>query len=344
LDIFEADMANAEPAHERLPRLPRQIHRVAVMLCRHHSLASLGLVMDTFRMANQVPGTHRFELLRVSADGLPVPHPDGLLGVDGGVALLARAEAVLIPSLWTQGEAAVAENTVLIEALRDLPPAVLVASLCTGAYLLAATGRLDSQPATLHWNLAQAFQQRFPQVRVQAQETLTEAGGLICSGGSMAAMDGCLHVLRRLADRDTARRVAQMMVMDERHGPQTQYMPAYGWRRHGDRQMRRVEACLVARHAEPLTLDELATLAHVSVRTLQRRFLAATGMTPIQYQQAVRIERAKALLEAGQLAVSEVAAQVGYQDRVAFGRLFKKAAGMTPAAWRQRHPSTDFIP
>lgn len=317
-------------------RAPRQVHRVAVVLCRHHSLASLGLVMDTFRMGNQVPGPHRFELLRLSADGHPVAHPDGQLSVDGDVSRMAEAHAVLIPSLWTQGEAAVAENAVLIEALRVLPPQVLVASLCTGAYLLAATGRLDGRPATLHWMLADAFQQRFAQVRVRAHQNLTDDGGLVCSGGSLAAMDGCLHVVRRLAGRDTARRLAQMMVVDERHGPQTCYMPAYGWRRHGDREMRRVEASLVARHAEPLTLDELASLVHVSVRTLQRRFLAATGMTPIQYQQAVRIERAKDLLEAEHLPVPDVAARVGYQDRVAFGRLFKKATGMTPAAWRQR--------
>jgi transcriptional regulator GlxA family with amidase domain len=313
---------------------------VAVLLCRHHSLASLGLVMDTFRMGNQVPGAHRFELLRLSADGQPVPHPDGLLSVDGGLPCMAGMDAVLIPSLWTEGEAAVAENAGLIDALRALPPHVLVASLCTGAYLLAASGRLDQQPATLHWMLAEAFQQRFPQVRVQSHRNLTEAGGLICSGGSLAAMDGCLQVVRRLAGRDTARRLAQMMVVDEHRGPQTNYMPAYGWRRHGDREMRRVEASLVARHAEPLTLDELAALVHVSVRTLQRRFLAATGMTPIQYQQAVRIERAQDLLEAEHLPVPDVAARVGYQDRVAFGRVFKKATGMTPAAWRQRRAPT----
>src|SRR5258707_5875179 len=93
-------MANVTAGTERLPRPPKQVHRVAVVLCRHHSLASLGLVMDTFRMADQVPSAHRFELLRVSADGQPVPHPDGLLGVDGGVALLAQAQAVLNPSLW----------------------------------------------------------------------------------------------------------------------------------------------------------------------------------------------------------------------------------------------------
>ena len=314
----------------------RTVHRVGVVMCRQHSLGSLGLVMDTFRMGNQVPGADRFELWRLSADGRPVDHPDGQLAIDGGLDLMARMDAVLIPSLWTEGEQAVAENAVLVEALRVLSPNVLVATLCTGAYLLAASGRLDHRPATLHWMLADAFSQKYPLVQVRAGENITDDGDVVCSGGSLAAMDGCLQVVRRLAGRDTARRVAQMMVVDEQLGPQTRYMPAYGWRRHGDREMRRIEASLVARHAEPLTLDELAALAHVSVRTLQRRFLAATGMTPIQYQQAVRIERAKDLLESEHLPVPDVAARVGYQDRVAFGRVFKKATGMTPAAWRQQ--------
>ena len=87
---------------------------------------------------------------------------------------------------------------------------------------------------------------------------------------------------------------------------------------------------------QTLSLDEMAALIHVSVSTLQRRFLAATGMTPVQYLQAVRIERSKDLLESERLPVPAIAAKVGYQDRVAFGRLFKKMVGMTPAAYRQK--------
>lgn len=326
LDIFDADMV----------KTARRIHKIGVYVCRHHSLASVGLVMDTFRMANQVPGAHRFALTRISHDGHPVPHPDGVLTMDGDLSAMAGMDLIAIPSLWARGDAAVDDNPQLIQALKALPPQVMVVTMCTGAYLLAASGRLNERQATTHWLLADGFQQRFPQVRLNAAENLTHDGNFICSGGSLAAVDACLYVVQLLAGRDTAREVARMMVTDVHRGPQTWYMPPHGWRQHTDAEVRQLEAFIAEHHSDSFTLDDLAARIHVSVRTLQRRFLAATGMTPLQYQQAVRIERGKDLLASGKLAVQDIAAQVGYQDRVAFGRLFKKVTGMTPAAYRQR--------
>jgi AraC family transcriptional regulator, transcriptional activator FtrA len=339
MDIFDAETDKIWP--EALAPIvtqqpTRQLHRVGVAMCPQMSLASLGLLLDVFRMGNQLPGPHRFELTRVSEDGASVPHSDGDLRVEGDASLLAGMALVVVPSLWTEGDAAVAGNPRLVAALRDLPERVLVATMCTGAYLLAATGRLNQGQATTHWLLADALQVRFPEVQVRADANLVEQGNLICSGGSMAGVDACLHAVQRLADRDTAKALARMLVTHVSSGAQTQYMPPYGWRRHADREMRRLQAHLESSFALPITLESLAQLVHVSVRTLQRRFLAATGMTPMQYLQAVRIEHSKDLLDTQRLPVPEVAAQVGYQDRVAFGRLFKKTVGMTPAAYRQQ--------
>ncbi|RZL09607.1 MAG: helix-turn-helix domain-containing protein [Rubrivivax sp.] len=312
-------------------------HRIGVILCRHHSIASLGLVMDTFRMANQVPGSdHRFSLSRISEDGQAVEHPDGVLTVDGGPPLLRGMDVVVIPSLWTQGAEAVADSPALVKALRTLPPRVLVAALCSGAYLLAASGRLNKRRATTHWLLADGLQSRHPLVQLEADRNLTHDGPLICSGGSLAAVDACLYTVQLLAGRETAKAVASLLVADMDRGPQSLYAPPSGWRRHGDREVRQLEAFIGEHHHQALTLEQLAGQVHMSVRTLQRRFVAATGLTPIQYQQSVRIERGKALLEADHRSVEDIASQVGYQDRVAFGRLFKKVTGMTPAAYRQR--------
>lgn len=316
--------------------LTKRVHRVGIYVCRHHSLASVGLVLDTFRMANQIPGTHRFALTRISQDGQPVPHPDGALTMDGDLTAMARMDLIVIPSLWAHGDAAVADNPLLIQALQALPPQVLVATMCTGAYLLAASGRLNERRATTHWMLADGFHERFPDVQLKSSENLTHDGNFICSGGSLAAVDACLYVVQLLAGRDTAKELARMLVTDVQRGPQTLYAPPQGWRQHADAEVRKLEAHIADHHAQSLTLDDLASQIHVSVRTLQRRFLAATGMTPIQYQQAVRIERGKDLLESDKLPVQDIASLVGYQDRVAFGRLFKKITGMTPAAYRQR--------
>jgi len=325
----------AEP-HLR-PRPPRQVHQVAVVVCPQHSLGSVGLVFDVFRMGNQLPSAHRFALIRVSEDGLPVQHPDGLLSVDGGPERLSGADLVVIPSLWTQGPEAAASHPRVIEALAALPAGVRVATLCSGVYLLAATGRLDGQEATTHWMLAADLQARHPQLQVQPNSNLTQAGALLCSGGSLAGVDACLRAVQTLADRETARALARMLVTELDRGPQSLYMPPPGWRRHTDADIRRLQDRIEADIAMPLSLQALADTIHVSVRTLQRRFLSATGTTPLQYQQALRLARAQSLLETARLQVAEVAEAVGYSDRVAFGRLFKKHTGMTPAAWRQRH-------
>lgn len=338
MDIFDADLDNVAELDHTVPARPgKRVHRVGVVLCPQLSLASLGLLMDVFRMGNQLPGAHRFALTRVSQDGRSVAHTDGDLRVDGDASLLASMDLVVVPSLWTAGAQAVAENPGLVEALRALSEQVLVVTMCTGAYMLAASGRLDHCRATTHWMLADELQAAYPQVTVDPQENLVQQGNLICSGGSMAGVDACLHAVQLLTDRDTVKALARMLVTDVNRGPQTLYMPPHGWRRHTDTDVRALQSHIASHFAQPLTLEGMARQIHVSVRTLQRRFLAAVGMTPMQYLQGVRIERSKDLLETERVSVSELAAQVGCPDRVAFGRLFKKLTGMTPAAYRQQH-------
>lgn len=333
MDIFDGNQDKSAPSR----RSAKRIHRVGVVLCPQHSLASIGMVMDVFRMANQMPGPDRFDIVRVSEDGLPLAHADGQLAIDGSPERLMQTDLVVVPSLWTQGDAAVAQSPRLIDALRRLPSNTLVATLCTGAYLLAASGRLDGGQATTHWALAEGLQARFPQVRVEPQHNLTRAGPLICSGGSMAGMDACLAAVAQLAGAVVAQSLARWLVTEVQHAPQTQYMPPLGWRPHQDPDVRSLQRFIEEAHAQAITLDELAARLHTSVRTLQRRFMAATGMSPLQYQQAVRIERSKSLLANNKrLPVAVVAERVGYQDRVAFATLFKKQTGLTPAAYRQR--------
>lgn len=334
MDIFDADVDNL-PARPQ-PVLKTVVHRVGVLVCRHVSLASLGLLMDIFRMANQLPGAHRFELTRVSEDGAAVAHQDGDLRVDGDVHLLAVMDLVVVPSMWTEGPKAVAQHPRLVQALKALPESVLVVAMCSGTYLLAATGRLSNKRATTHWMLADGLQARYPDIEVDSEQNLIQQGSLICSGGSLAGVDACLHAVQLLTDRRTARALANLLVTDLNRGPQSRFMPSLGLRRHGDKEVKWLQDRLEAHCEAPVSLEGMAALIHVSARTLQRRFLAATGMTPMQYLQAVRIECSKDLLESERLPVPEIAARVGYQDRVAFGRLFKKLVGMTPAAYRQK--------
>jgi AraC family transcriptional regulator, transcriptional activator FtrA len=318
---------------------PTRIHRrVGVLVCEEASLGSYGLALDVFRMANQLPGAWRFDLCRISPDAGPVPHEDGVLRVDAGLEALPTLDVLVIPSMWTQGARAVARHPQVAQVLSDLSPSVQLVSMCTGGYFLAAAGRLAGRRVTTHWALAEAMQADFPQLQIDPEPNLVAGDGVMCSGGSLAGIDACLMAVQALSDRRTAREVARMLVVDMQRGPQTAFMPAQGWRRHADTEVKALQAWMSANLAQAHTLESLAEQVHMSVRTLQRRFVAATGMTPMQHLQGLRIDRARELLESGSLPVPEVAAQVGYQDRVAFGRQFKKAVGVTPGAYRQQHP------
>jgi AraC family transcriptional regulator, transcriptional activator FtrA len=313
--------------------------RVGVLVCEEASLGSYGLALDVFRMVNQLPCAWRFDLVRISPDGQPVPHEDGDLRVDAGLEALPGLDVLVIPSMWTWGARAVARHPQVALALAGLSPAVQLVSMCTGGYFLAAAGRLAGRRVTTHWALAEAMQADFPQLLIDPEPNLVAEGGVMCSGGSLAGVDACLMAVQALSDRHTAREVARMLVVDVQRGPQTAFMPAQGWRRHADAEVKALQVWMAAHLSEPQTLEELAEQVHMSVRTLQRRFLSATGMTPMQHLQGLRIDRARDLLESGNLPVPEVAARVGYQDRVAFGRLFKRVVGVTPGAYRQGHAS-----
>ena len=316
--------------------IPVATHRVAVLICPQHSLASVALVIDVFRMANHVGQPHRFELCRVSEDGQAVLHADGQLAVDGGPERLAEADLVVVPSLWDQGPQAVKASPRLVSTLADLPKRVRLASFCSGAYLLAAAGRLDGRRATTHWVLADGLARRYPKVRLQSEANVVVDDELICSGGSLAAIDGSMAALEALAGPALVQAVSRLLVTDVSRGPQSRFTPPGAGRRHQDDAVAQVQRLIDARYADSLSLQALADIVHLTVRTLQRRFQLALHMTPMAYQQAVRLEAAMGLLSQGGLSVEAVAAEVGYADRVAFGRQFKRHTGLTPAAWRQR--------
>lgn len=316
---------------------PRPRHTVAVLVCPQHSLGSLGLVLDIFRMANQVPGGHRFDLLRLSEDGCDVVHPDGVLTIDGGPQCMVQADLVVIPSLWTEGAQAVQASPQMVRCLAQLPQGTQIATLCTGVYLLAASGRLDGREVTTHWQLAEPFQSAYPRVHVQPDHNLVSGADLLCSGGALAGIDACLAAVARLAGPETAQALSRLLVTPLSRGPQSRYVPPLGVRRHNDAGVHALQRAMAADVATSRSLADMAASLHVSVRTLQRRFLQATGQTPTQCHQALRIEQACRWLEGTRWPVDLVAERVGYADRVAFGRQFKKVTGVTPAAWRQQH-------
>lgn len=222
----------------------------------------------------------------------------------------------------------------VIEHLRALPADCLVAASCYGTFVLGESGRLDGYSATTTWWLEEAFRQRYPRIKVDADQALVDAGQAITAGAMTAHADLSLHVLRRLYGAPLARRVGSIMLVDGARGSQRPFMALR--QDFADPLVETAARWMARQSARSFSTQELAAALHVSYRTLHRRFSEAAGMPPLAYLQALRVEHAKELLESTRLSLEQVLEQIGYSDASAFRRLFMRSTGLSPAQFRQR--------
>lgn len=307
--------------------------RIALYVCPRTVCSSLSMAQDAFSLANRLAGEPHFELLRFSLDGQPVQLEFAQIQVDGGLPLAEQADLLMVPATGSAITRTLDSNARLLPwlARRDRQQ---VASLCSSAFLLAAAGLLDGRQATTHWALAEAFARHFPQVKLRSDLLLTEDGLLFCSGGAQAGLDLCLHLIARHADEWLAQQVADAMVIERQRGTQTRFAPLLP--RSEDTTLAPLLSWLREHHAETIDLNRLAQHAHCSVRTLLRRFKQATGLTPGDYLQRLRISLAQQALADSAQSLEQIASQVGFADRATFAKRFKQLCGETPGAFRKR--------
>lgn len=199
---------------------------------------------------------------------------------------------------------------------------------------MAEAGLLNDVPATTPWWFAEEFQRRYPQVKLDADKTLIDSGRVITAGAMTAHTDLSLHLLRRIGGAALARSVSGIMLVDGARASQRPFMSVR--KEFADPLLQNAVAWMSRHLARPVSIDELADAMHVSYRTLNRRFVEGASMAPLAYLQALRIERAKELLEDSNSDLETIIEQVGYEDASSFRRLFKRAIGLSPAQYRKR--------
>ncbi|WP_019432069.1 GlxA family transcriptional regulator [Streptomyces sp. AA0539] len=216
-----------------------------------------------------------------------------------------------------------------------------VASICTGAFLLAATGLLDGQRATTHWLGAAELARRYPAITVDPEVLYVDNGRTLTSAGVSAGLDLCLHMIRADFGAAVAADVARMVVSPlERDGGQAQFInhePPVP----GGASLEPLLAWLRENAHRELTLADMADRAALSVRTLNRRFREQTGTTPLRWLQRTRVRRAQYLLESTDRPVERIAADVGCGSPAAFRDSFKRVVGVSPRAYRGAFRSPD---
>jgi len=266
-------------------------------------------------------------------NGIPV-HPDCFIADDPG------SDIVILPELWLGPDEDVEGRypELLSWIRRRYAGGATLYSACSGALMLAATGLLDGREATSHWGYQDLFHARYPEVKFRPEPNLVFAdpdGRIVTAGGTTSWHDLALHIIARHASPGEALRIAKVYLLKWHDEGQLPYTTLVRRQPHADSVVRTCEEWLSENHRLTDALKRLVGHVETPERTLKRRFKAATGSTLIDCLQNLRLEAAKRLLEAGQLPVDEISAEVGYEDASFFRRLFKRRTGLTPSQYRR---------
>lgn len=212
-----------------------------------------------------------------------------------------------------------------------------VVSMCTGAFLLAATGLLDGRRATTHWFWAEEFRKMYPKVALHPEKLIVDEGNVITSGAATSFNDLALYLIELYCGREAAILSSKLLAIDMRPRTQLPYTIFSSQKAHNDRQILQIQHFIESESRRNPTLQSLAKRAGMSQRNFDRRFRKATGEPPSTYIQKLRVENAKRLLESTNDTVEEVADKVGYDDSRSFRRLFYKHTALSPKSYRAKY-------
>lgn len=311
--------------------------KLGILLTNEHRLLSVAAMLDVFESANRFY-TDEGHMAPFAIELLQIVSKDLSYGMHTANAPYGIYDVLLIPAFNQDG------LPDCLEGNRNWVPwlqqqyegGAAIASFCTGAFLLAATGLLNGRPATTHINAEAAFAKLFPQVKIQAEAVVTEQDNIYTSGGATNSFHLMMLLLEKYCSREIAVKAAKMFSVDMDRNRQSYFGTFAPAEDHGDGLVKLVQDEIKKKFDKANTIEEIITGVPSSRRNLVRRFKQVTGLTPIEYLQKTRIEKAKQLLEKGNYNVADVMVESGYNDLKTFRVVFKKNVGMTPKKYREK--------
>jgi len=305
---------------------PRNGHRVAVLVVP-------GVLPLEFGIATQIFGMDPHYRLTVCAEvSAPRQGAGFTINASAGLQGLRRAETVIVPGY---DDIDVELPQTVLSALRAVHArGSRVVSICSGAFALAAAGLLDGRPATTHWQLTDELHRRYPDVEVLPNRLFVDDGDILTSAGVTAGIDLCLHLIRRDYGASAANSRARAIVAPpQRQGGQAQFVEQLRPEASGN-ELGRLRDWMLNNLALPLDLDTLAQHAHMSRRTLTRRFRDDTGVAPMAWLADARIDRARELLETTSEPVEKIGRLTGLGAPASVRAAFHRRLGTSPQEYR----------
>ncbi len=300
------------------------------------SLMDIGRGARSFdvEIVGEAPGPLRL------ASGVPIH-------VQRSIDTLESSDIVIVPSVLLRGNAwQKGRYPRLVKWLATMrEKGAVLCSACSGIFLIAETGVFDDRDATVHFGYADAFARAYPAVTIHPERVLVISGTreeLVSSGASSTWHDMALYLIARFAGATDAQEVARMYALQWHQEGLAPYISFEGRTDHGDAEIVAAQKWLGRHYSVASPVEQMIRRSRLAERTFKRRFVAATGLTPIDYVQRLRIEDAKRRLERTEAPIDEIAWRAGYEDPAFFRRLFKRTTGVTPGTYRRRFSIPDF--
>ena len=250
---------------------------------------------------------------------------------------IEKTDLVIIPSVSYDYHEVIKDNEELIDWIREqYKNGAEIASICTGAFLLAATGLLDGKTCSTHWNAAADFRKLFPNITLQTDKLIAVEPGIYTNGGAYSFLNLVLFLVEKYFDRQTAIMCSKVFQIDMDRTSQSPFFIFQAQKNHGDKLIGEAQSFIEENLKDKISFEELSSKLAISRRNFDRRFIKATGNTPVEYLQRAKVEVAKRTLEKGRRSVFEVMHEVGYSDDKAFREVFKKITGLSPLEYREK--------
>lgn len=316
---------------------PQSKHSVAVLISEGLGLFEFGIATEVFGLARPEFDFPWYDFKVVCAASKSVSATGGIkVSADYGLDYLEQVDTIIIPSWSHTANPRAGEVTPqVITALRAAATRnTRFLSICSGAFLLAEAGLLDGKKASTHWKHLDKFSQLYPAIELEEDALYVDQGNIICSAGSSAGIDACMHLIRRDYGTAVANQVARRLVSHpHRSGGQKQFIPSPIEVRDQHTISKAMEWAL-ARMSRKITVADMAAQVHMSERTFLRHFRETTATTPMEWLQRMRISHAQELLENSNHTLTSISEKTGYQSTDTFRLAFKRVTGLSVSAYK----------
>lgn len=254
------------------------------------------------------------------------------------ISAIPRTDLIVIPSLNHNYQKAVKANKLLIDWIGEqYKNGAEIAAICTGAFMLASSGLLDGRSCSTHWAAADTFRAMFPKVNLQADKLITDENGIYTNGGAYSFLNLIIYLIEKYYDRQTAIYCSKVFQIEMDRNSQSGFSIFTGQKLHGDEIVKKAQVFIESSLHEKISIQDLSASLNVGRRNFDRRFIKATGNTPVEYSQRVKVESAKKAFETSRKTINEVMYEVGYSDVKAFREVFRRITGIAPLEYRRKY-------